>query len=93
MTRFLTIIAVFLQNVDEIFSQYIWKNHLKHQSYKSEHTERKYLNNIPENRILKGKSNFLRLNKFCKELKYRELKDKEIKGRSAIEELLVKLAN
>ena len=43
-------------------------NHLKHQNYKSEHTEVKYVNNIQELRILKVKNSLLELEKDFKEL-------------------------
>lgn len=54
-------------------------NRLRHQNYKNENTETKYLNNIWENKILKVKNSLL-------ELKDREIRDREIEIKKATEE-------
>ena len=56
-------------------------NRLGHQIYKNENTETKYLNNIRKNRTLKVKNSLLELKKDFKELRERELRDREIKIR------------
>ena len=57
-------------------------DHFTDQKYKNEHTEMKYLNNIPKNRILGAKNNLLELRK-----DFKELRDREIKIRKKLEEL------
>ena len=64
-------------------------NGLKHQNYKNENAETKYLNNIYKDKILKVKSNLWELGKDFKELRHRELKDRKINFRREIEELLL----
>ena len=51
---------------------------MRHQNYKNENTETKYLNNIWENKILKVKNSLL-------ELKDREIRDREIEIKKATE--------
>ena len=61
-------------------------------SYKNESIERRYLNNVRKNQILKVKSSLLELKIDFIELKDRELKDSKInKIKSETEELFFKL--
>ena len=64
-------------------------NGLRHQNYKNENAETKYLNNIQKGKILKVKSNLWELGKDFKELRHRELKDRKINFRREIEELFL----
>ena len=67
--------------------------HLRHQSYRTEHTEMNYLYNTRKNSIIKIKKNVLELERDFEELKDRELRDREIKLRKEIEELFFKSIN
>ena len=69
--------------------------HLRHQKYKIEHTEVKYLKSILKNRILKVKKTFFQNQKNIREINLRELsyseqKDREIKKRKEIDYLFTK---
>ena len=56
-------------------------------SYKNHNIERKYLNEMRKNQFLKVKNSLLELEKDFIELKHRELKDREVKVKRAIEQL------
>ena len=56
-------------------------------SYKNHNIERKYLNEMRKNQFLKVKNSLLELEKDFIELKHRELEDREVKIKRAIEQL------
>ena len=60
-------------------------------NYKNKNIDRKYLKNMQNNQYLKVKNSLLELKKDFIELKDRELKDREVKMKSEIEELFFKL--
>ena len=59
-------------------------------NYKNKNIDRKYLKNMQNNQYLKVKNSLLELKKDFIELKDRELKDREVKIKSEIEELFFK---
>ena len=59
---------------------------MENPNYKKENIEKKYLNNMQKNQILKIKKNLLELEKDLIELRDRELKDKEMKTKREKEE-------
>ena len=59
---------------------------MENPNYKKENIEKKYLNNMRKNQILKIKKNLLELEKDLTELRDRELKDKEMKTKREKEE-------
>ena len=59
---------------------------MENPNYKIENIEKKYLNNMRKNQILKIKKNLLELEKDLIELRDRELKDKEMKTKREKEE-------
>ena len=56
-------------------------------NYINKNTEKAYLNNMRKNQFLKVKNSLLELEKDFIELKHRELKDREVKVKRAIEQL------
>ena len=62
---------------------------LKQPNYKNENIETKYLNNTQKNRFLKVKNSLLELENDFIGLKHGELKDRELKIKKEIEELLL----
>ena len=63
---------------------------MENPNYKKENIEKKYLNNMQKNQILKIKKNLLELEKDLIELRDRELKDKEMKTKREKEEPFLK---
>ena len=59
-------------------------------NYKNENIERKFLNNMRKNQFLKVKNSLLELEKYFLELKDRELKDRKVKIKREIGELIFK---
>ena len=57
---------------------YIRMSCQRYKNYKNENTGTKYLNNIQKNRILKVNKDLFELEKDFKEVKDKELKDREI---------------
>ena len=57
-------------------------------SYKNENIERKYLKNMQKNQFIKVKNSLLELEKNFVEFNDRELKDRKVKIKREIEELL-----
>ena len=57
---------------------YIRMNCQRYQNYKNENTETKYLNNVQKKRILKVNKSLFKLEKDFKEVRDKELKDREI---------------
>ena len=76
-TFFLEIIIIFLFSkiLNNLFSQYVRMNHLRHQNCNIEHTGMKYLKNKSKSKILKIKNSLLKLEKYFKELKDKEQKE------------------
>ena len=76
-TFFLEIIIIFLFSkiLNNLFSQYVRMNHLRHQNCNTEHTGMKYLKNKSKSKILKIKNSLLKLEKYFKELKDKEQKE------------------
>ena len=74
---FLEIIIIFLFSkiLNNLFSQYVRMNHLRHQNCNIEHTGMKYLKNKSKSKILKIKNSLLKLEKYFKELKDKEQKE------------------
>ena len=62
---------------------------MENSNYKNKNLETKYLNNIPKYRLLKVNNSILELEKDLIELKYRELKDIEVKIKTEIEKLFL----
>ena len=60
---------------------------MKHQKYKKEHTEMKYLKNMQKK--LKGKNNLLELEKNIKKLKNQDLRDRGLKFEKEVEGLFL----
>ena len=56
---------------------------MENSNYKNKNLETKYLNNIPKYRLLKVNNSILEFEKDLIELKYRELKDMEVKIKTA----------
>ena len=62
---------------------------MENSNYKNKNLEIKYLNNIPKDRLLKVNNSILELEKDLIELKYRELKDIEVKIKTELEKLFL----
>ena len=63
---------------------------MENPNHNSKNIERKYLNNMQKNQLLKVKNNLLELGKDFIELKDKELKDRELTIKREIEELFFK---
>ena len=66
---------------------------MENPSFKDDNIERKCLNNMQKNQLLKVKNSFLELKKDFIKLKDRELKDREVKIKRELEELFLKPIN
>ena len=75
-----------LQKFGKNFCEYI---RTENSNYKSENIKTKYLSNTWKTRFLKLKNNFLISEKYFIELKDRELKNREVKIKREIEELIL----
>ena len=63
---------------------------MENPNHNSKNIERKYLNNMQKNQLLKVKNNLLEIGKDFIELKDKELKDRELTIKREIEELFFK---
>ena len=63
---------------------------MENRNYTKENIERKYLNNVQKNQFLKVKNTLFELENDFLELKDKELKDREVKIKKEIEELVFK---
>ena len=69
------IIVLFSKILNNLFTQYVRMNHLRHQNCNIEHTGMKYLKNKSKSKILKIKNSLLKLEKYFKKLKDKEQKE------------------
>ena len=76
-----------------MFEQFIRMNHSSHQNYKNDYTEMEYQIIYIKPRTLKVKNSLSELKKDFKELKDRELRDKETKIKKEMEEHFFELVN
>ena len=63
---------------------------MKNLDYKNEYIEKKYLENMLDNQFLKAKNSLSEFKKKFKELKDRELNDRQEKNERDVEELFYK---